>query len=129
MSEVSEITKVVDIPSLMKFPENYPEQLEHIGQILYRELLRMDLTPEVANTRAFSMVEALRHGVGGGALYIPRGLNYELSLRDMEIWGKFKGDNIAELATKYELSQMQVRNILSVARARETAKRQANLFE
>lgn len=123
------MSNVIDIPSLMKFPENYPEQLEQIGQILYRELLAMKLSPEVANTRAFSMVEALRHGVGGGALYIPRGLNYELSLRDLEIWNKFKGDNIAELAIEYELSQMQVRNILAVARARETAKRQVRLFE
>lgn len=115
-------------PSLMQFPENYPEQLEQIGQILYRELLDLGLTESDANAKAFKMVEALRSAVGGGAIYFPIGMHYELSIRDQEIWDQFKGNNIAQLASKYKLSQMQIRNILTAARTRDIAKRQTNLF-
>jgi Mor family transcriptional regulator len=116
-------------PSLMQFPENYPEQLEQIGQILYRELLDIKMSEADANAKAFKMVEALRSQVGGGAIYFPMGMHYQLSIRDEEIWAKFKGNNIPALAIEYGLSQMQIRNILAVARARDTAKRQSNLFD
>lgn len=113
----------------MQFPENYPEQLEQIGQILYRELLDIKMSEADANAKAFKMVEALRSQVGGGAIYFPMGMHYQLSIRDEEIWAKFKGNNIPALAIEYGLSQMQIRNILAVARARDTAKRQSNLFD
>ncbi len=113
----------------MKFPENYPEQLEHIGQIIFAELLKMDLEHAQATQKALSMVEALRLGLGGGVFYIPRGRDYQLSVRDEKIWQDFTGDNIPELAIKYELSHMQIRNVLAMARARETSKRQHTLFD
>lgn len=116
-------------PSLMQFPENYLEQLEQIGQILYRELLELNMPEADANAKAFKMVEALRAAVGGGAIYFPLGMQYELSIRDQEIWAQFRGNNIPQLASKYKLSQMQVRNILVAAKARETAKRQIKLFD
>lgn len=114
---------------VMQFPENYPEQLEHMGQIIYQELLSMNLPQSQATQKALSMVEALRVGLGGGVFYIPRGLGYQLSLRDEKIWNEFTGNNIPELAIKYELSHMQIRNVLSIARARETAKKQHVLFD
>jgi Mor family transcriptional regulator len=112
----------------MSFPEDYPEQLEHIGQILGRELLALGLPLSVANAKAFQMAEAIRKELGGGAIYLPRGHGYELSLREQQIWGEFTGNNIPELATKYKLSQMQIRNILAKAKARDTMKRQPKLF-
>ncbi|MDR1276168.1 MAG: transcriptional regulator [Candidatus Accumulibacter sp.] len=112
----------------MPFPENYPELLEQIGQVIFRSLRRYDVARESAIQMTFSIVEAVRTEIGGAQQYIPRGLSFELSKRDLEIWRKFSGGNYLKLAREYKLTEMQVRNIIRRARARETAARQGSLF-
>lgn len=115
-------------PETMPFPDGYPELLEQVGQVIFRHLRHYDVARDSAISMTFSIVEAVRTEIGGVQQYIPRGLSYELSQRDQEIWNKFTGDNYDKLAREYQLTEMQVRNIVKRARARDTATRQGSLI-
>lgn len=115
-------------PEMMPFPDGYPELLEQIGQVIFRRLRRYDVAHESAIDMTFSLVEDIRTEIGGVQQYIPRGLSFELSQRDQEIWQKFTGDNYDTLAHEYRLTEMQVRNIIKRARQRDTATRQGSLL-
>lgn len=116
-----------EIP-LINFPENYPEMIEQMGQIINRELIIGGLKQADAHTHAFKIAEAIRTEIGGEQAYIPRGLLYELSKRDEEIYNEFRGDNYDKLAHKYKLTSMQVRTIIKRGQARDRAARQASLI-
>lgn len=112
----------------MSFPEGYPEVLEHMGQIVGRSLLGLGLPKEVANAKAFEIVEAIRDELGGQQQYISKAVSYEMSIRDESIYAKFKGANYHDLAHEFDLTTVQIRNIVKRGRARDVAKRQGALF-
>ena len=99
-------------PLILHFPPEYPELLEQMGQIIGRKLLELDVPSEKASHAAFDIVESVRNEIGGVQLYIPRGMRFELSRRDHEIYNKFNGRNYHNLAREYGLSEMQIRNIV-----------------
>jgi Mor family transcriptional regulator len=114
--------------TMMPFPDGYPELLEQIGQVIFHRLAKHNVEQERAVTLTFDITEAIRTEIGGVQQYIPRGLSFELSQRDAEIWSKFNGSNYQALAHEYSLTEMQVRNIVKRARARDTAQRQHSLL-
>ena len=111
---------------MMHFPEGYPELLEQIGQVIYNRLVTHEITQ--ATSLAFNITEAIRTEIGGVQQYIPRGLSYELSQRNQQIWSEFVGDNYQQLAHKHNLTEMQVRNIVKRARQRDLNTRQMRLL-
>ena len=113
---------------MMSFPEEYPELLEQIGQVIYNRLVNHDMASGLATSLTFEITEAIRTEIGGVQQYIPRGLSYELSQRDQKIWNEFNGSNYQALAHKYGLTEMQVRNIVKRARQREMAARQFSVM-
>lgn len=114
---------------IVDFPEGYPEMLDHIGQVIARGLVKHGtVNADLAKALAFRLVEDIRVEVGGQQSYIPRGLLYELSVRDEEIFDKFKGDNYSQLAHEYRLTEMQLRTIIKRGIARARARTQTNLF-
>jgi Mor family transcriptional regulator len=114
--------------TVMTFPDGYPELLEQMGQILGRKLLDLGLPLAIANAKAFEMIEAIREEIGGQQQYIPKGEAYEMSIRDESIYAKFKGANYHDLAHEFDLTTVQIRNIVKRGRARDVAKRQHALF-
>lgn len=112
----------------VQFPDGYPELLEQMGQTIGRKLLEHGVALDLAKVAAVDITEAIRTEIGGVQQYIPRGLNYMLSQRDLEIFAKFKGDNYDKLAHEYQLTAMQIRNIIKRAIAREKELRQGKLL-
>lgn len=96
----------------IRFPPDYPEVLEHVGQIVYRELCERGLHPRIAADMALLVADSICTEFGGTQPYIPRALSYRLSHRDAEIFQEFRGDNYPQLARRYSLSEQQVRNIV-----------------
>lgn len=112
--------------------DSYPEVLADIARTIHERLMedpRIKLAHPIAAEVAMSVAEHVRKNIGGVATYIPRGINYELTLRDREIWAEFKGDNYHELARKYDVTEMRVRQIVAQAMRIDKARRQQNLFE
>ena len=121
------MARAAETTVLFDFPEGYPDVLEQMGQRIGRTLLKHGIKRQQAQVIAFESVEGIRSELGGAYLYVNKGITYELSARDMEIWAKFNGRNYFELAQEYKLSEMQIRNIINAVRAREVAKRQGSL--
>lgn len=65
---------------------------------------------------------------GGGHLYICKGLHYEISRRDREIFARFNGDNHDWLAREYDLTLQHIYRIVKRVGEAERAKRQSRLF-
>jgi Mor family transcriptional regulator len=115
-------------PSLF-LDDSYPEVLADIARTVHERLMaRARLAHQEAAEIALDVAEHVRKNIGGVATYIPRGLSYELSLRDRQMWSEFKGDNHAELARKYDMTEMRVRQIIAQAARADRAARQHKLF-
>lgn len=114
-------------PVIFEFPEQYPEAMEQMGQIIGRAMLKLGLKEPQAQQGAFEAMEGIRAELGGAFFYVNKGVSYDLLPRDKEIWDEFNGRNYFHLSQKHKLSEMQIRNIINEMRAREMAKRQGQL--
>ena len=75
-----------------------------------------------AEQAATSIAERVCRELGGQTLYIPRRLGSRLLKRDEEIFAKFLGDNTAELARMYELTERRIYSIIRKERRRRRGK-------
>lgn len=75
-------------------------------------------------TRQISYISA---EMGGAAIYLSRALLANLTARDERLCAEFRGDNYRELASRYDLSEMRVRQIIAEWRRRQIAERQGRL--
>ncbi|MDO8769548.1 MAG: Mor transcription activator family protein [Burkholderiaceae bacterium] len=113
--------------TVFDFPEGYPDVLEAMAQAAAQVLFGRGEPRELAQATALEITERIRTTVGGTSTYIPRGQDFELSLRDKEIYKQFNGRNYFELAQRYMLTEMQIRNIVKVSLKRDQAQRQFTL--
>jgi Mor family transcriptional regulator len=97
---------------LVPFPKGYPEVLEQVGQVVARKLREEGIEATHAGQMVFDITEGIRTEVGGIQVYIPRGIRYEFSQRDQEIYAAFNGTNYNALSQQHGLSSVQVRNII-----------------
>lgn len=65
---------------------------------------------------------------GGRQWYLPKGERLRLALRDAEIWRRFNGRNVPELAREYDVSTIHLYAILRKQRALNQTKLQGRLF-
>jgi hypothetical protein len=79
-------------------------------------------------TQVLAQLQHLAHEMGGrGGIYIAKGLVAQLSARDEAMCARFKGNNYAELAREFGLSDMRVRQIVDAYLREQFEKRQGNL--
>lgn len=64
---------------------------------------------------------------GGRSVYLAKSVAVHLSARDREICARFRGDNYYELARKYDLTEMRVRQIVDAWQRARFAGRQSRL--
>ncbi len=112
---------------LFAFPQGYPDVLEAMAQAAAQVLFEKGQPHDIAQSYAFDITERIRTTVGGTNTYIPRGQDFELSKRDEDIYRQFNGRNYFELAQKFMLTEMHIRNIVKVGLKRDQAKRQFTL--
>lgn len=89
-------------------PEGYPEILSDLLTLLATKLAQSQVPQEQANTIAWECTEELRDVWGGQSVYINQGVTFETLRRYQEIWDKFTGDNIQELARSYDISEQAI---------------------
>ncbi len=107
---------------------DYPELLQDIADKAALFLAKEGLDESRAKDLGHALAEHVRREWGGQMQYIPKGITYECTQRDLEIFGKFNGDNYDRLAREYELSEMRIRQIVNAVREAEMRKRQSGLF-
>ena len=64
---------------------------------------------------------------GGRAIYLAKGVAVYLSARDRELCAAFRGNNYRELAGRYDLTEMRVRQIIEAWRREQYLRRQGCL--
>lgn len=106
----------------------YPELLQDLADQVAIKLVEHGIDMEKAADIGFSSAEFIREHWGGQPLYIPRGAQYEFSMRDMQVFERFNGHNHAALAREYNLSVMRIYQIVKAVRAELIKKRQGALF-
>jgi Mor family transcriptional regulator len=115
---------------LAEVENKYPEILADFVAKAVERLAARGLERVLAQDIAWELAEMMRKDWGGqGNLYIPKGLDYDLSKRDLEIFRKFNGANYLALAQEYGVTDRQIRSIVNKVREVEFLKRQGSLFD
>ncbi|GBG03940.1 hypothetical protein AZSI13_32670 [Azospira sp. I13] len=112
----------------LSLPDNYPELYSHIAHVVYDMMVGLQLPSDVANEIALATSESVRLNLGGGQIYLEKGVSYENAARNKELWDRFNGDNYKELAALSGLCVMRIRQIINEMRIKERERRQPNLF-
>ncbi len=110
----------------------YPERLREIATYLFAELLDHDDLVAVHGRSglaelAVAQTARLAENIGGQNAYIPKGVSYRLTPRNRQMCAEFRGNNYTELARRYKLSEMRVRQIVDTWREAQFLARQGNL--
>lgn len=125
-------------------PVGMTEPMQELAFVLYEALVLQDpraaqdhvwrkapqgewllMLTAMARTVCVQVTHAAQE-IGGRQIYISRGVS-DLSERDRSICADFRGHNQAELAKKYDLTEMRVRQILDTQQKEEFARRQGKL--
>lgn len=106
----------------------YPELLADLADQVAGRLVELGIDMERAAEVGFAIAEHVRSHWSGQSLYFAKGLRFELSCRDMEIFERFNGRNHEALAREYNLTVMRIYQIVKAVRAELVAKRQGSLF-
>lgn len=83
---------------------------------------------EDAEATAMALADELAEVWGGQLIYFPKGMAGKLRQRDLEIYGKFRGDNHAQLASEYDLAVMTIYAIIRRVTERLKKDAQGDLF-
>lgn len=97
----------------------YPELLVDLATTIGEALEKRGVAADHAADIAFGAVERVRTLWGGQHLYLPRGARYQGSQRDRQIMSEFNGHNQKSLASKYNLTEMRIYQIIKRQRSEE----------
>lgn len=117
-----------DARGLVLPPDGYHELLAELLTTLAAELLDQGLAPAAANDIAWRTTELIRDRWGGQAVYIAQGVGFETLRRYQQIWDEFTGNNVPELARKFDLSEVAIYQALRYMREKDRRDRQGDLF-
>lgn len=106
----------------------YPELLQDLADQVALKIAELGIDLEKAADIGFAAAEHIREHWGGQPLYLPKGVQYEFSRRDLEIFEKFNGHNHTELAREYNRTVMRIYQVVKAVRAELVKKRQGALF-
>lgn len=106
----------------------YPELLRDLADQVAVKIAELGVDNEKCADIGFAVAEHIREHWGGQPIYLPKGVQYDFSRRDLEVFEQFNGHNHAELAREYNLTVMRIYQIIKAVRAELVKKRQGALF-
>lgn len=114
---------------MMNLGPEYPELLADLA-LLTREFLidRAHVPSEQAELFARELAERVRHNFGGQIIYVPTGMGHDVAQRWQQIWNRFKGDNVPELAREFDCTEIHIYRVIRRMREIERRKTQGQLF-
>jgi Mor family transcriptional regulator len=118
--ELAPITALID-PA-------YPDAWARVAECLYLGLRDAGSGEATAQARlAMTLTEGLRAELGGSQLYLAKGQNFELSLRDRQILAAFNGRNHRQLAHEHGVTERYIYDIVARRSREEYERRQGKL--
>ncbi|AWT21306.1 Mor transcription activator family protein [Klebsiella grimontii] len=102
----------------------FPVLIAELNDLLRYEFQRIGIAPY----HSIEVVSAICSQLGGIQIYLPRGKVLEYFIRDIKIWRDYTGDNVKELAHKYEVTFNTIYKAIRRMRRIEHLKRQPKLL-
>jgi Mor family transcriptional regulator len=84
--------------------------------------------PEAARQRANFAMSVIQSNAGGAGIYIGKGHLWHISEVHRRIYSRFTGNNHAQLAREFNLTERQIYNIIAAVGDEEFERRQGKLF-
>lgn len=81
-----------------------------------------------AKKEALEITERICKTFGGMQMYVPKGHQLEMAVRNNRIWNDFTGSNVEQLMHKYDLTQVRIYKILKEQRQLHIKTKQNDLF-
>lgn len=101
------------------------ELIDVVGAAYRAELKMPDDAAKVAAEMA---IEAIKSHVGGTAIYFSKGHFYAVTEVHRRIYSRFSGNNHAQLAREFNLTERQIYSIVASVGQEEFERRQGKLF-
>ena len=122
-------TTVEDLAPLLAILDPvYPEILARIAECLFLVLRdRLDGEPADHARLALDQVELVRAELGGSQLYLAKGQEFEMTLRDRQILAKFNGRNHRPLAHEFNVTERHIYDIVARRSREDFERRQGKL--
>lgn len=111
---------------LTRYPEIYLDLVDKGSEAITEKL---GLPADQARLAAYCVTEVIRKDWAGQQPYFSKGLAYDITKRDREMFGKFTGSNHGELAKEYGMTTRQIYDRIALIRDEEFKRRQPALFE
>lgn len=100
-----------------KLSKEYPEILLTIADVVAQALIEKGkLSDAEAAELGIRCADALRHSFGGDTVYIPKGIMFEYSKRDVELVEMLKTSTMREVCDKYGITQRRIYQILKAVK-------------
>jgi len=106
----------------------WPERLQTLYQVVLKELQTLTFDDKSKHRLAVKIITAQAHYLGGRELYLPTNKTLKEALRDLDIFNRWAGNNIEQLAVEYELTTRSVYDIYAKQRKIQQNRRQKSLF-
>jgi len=98
----------------------------HVSMVLKGNLV---IEPVAAEEIGRKLADHLRQVYGGANLYIPKGTSLDAELRNNAIYQDFRGNNHAELARKYNVTEQHVYAVIRIITEAIRKAKQGSLFD
>jgi len=85
--------------------------------------------PEDARRRANVAMGIIQQNAGGSGMYVAKGHFWAITEKHRQIYRRFTGDNHAQLAREFDLTERQIYNAIAAISEEEFQRRQPGLFE
>ncbi|MDZ7862633.1 Mor transcription activator family protein [Acidovorax sp.] len=105
------------------------ELLADLVDVVTRRLRENGVSPNEAEIVANDLADHLAKHWGGQVIPFPKDLRRELTRLELEIYGKFLGDNYDDLARQYDMTMSGMRKLIARIRAKLAADVQNDLFD
>ncbi len=105
------------------------ELLADLVDVVARRLKDHEISATASEIIANDLADHLAKHWGGQIISFPKDLRRELVRLELEIYGKFLGDNYDELARQYDMTVSGMRKLITRIRAKLAADTQHDLFD
>jgi Mor family transcriptional regulator len=107
----------------------YPEILSELAAYVAEQLTKDGIDPSRAADIGFAAAETIRENFSGHPTYWPKGIQFECSMRDAQIYNEFNGTNHATLADKYGLTEVRIYQIIKRVFEQQRKRLQPDMFD
>lgn len=108
---------------------SYPELLSDMADQAERLFIKRGIAGDLARSVAWDLVEYLRTSHWAKqTIYFPEAVSVDARRRAAEMFERFNGHNMAELAQEFDVSLQHAYRMIRFVRAEMVLKRQGRLF-